>query len=101
MGAIEQHYGLAQAVVLALDAGVDLLLIAEDRLPDGGSAAAVAHEAIRTALADGRLAPRRVIDALSRVAALKRRAAALEMARIATPGPVLLTDPGAASRRRE
>jgi beta-N-acetylhexosaminidase len=77
MGAIEQHYGLADAVVLALEAGVDVLLIAEDRLPDGRSAAAVARAAIHAALADGRLGPGRVIDALARVAALKRRASSL------------------------
>ncbi|HYE90743.1 MAG TPA: glycoside hydrolase family 3 N-terminal domain-containing protein, partial [Terriglobales bacterium] len=46
MGAIEQHWGLAEAVVLALEAGVDVLLIAEDRLPDGRSAASVARTAI-------------------------------------------------------
>ena len=74
MGAIEQHYGVAEAAVLALEAGVDVLLIAEDRLPDGHSAAAVARTAIRAALAEGRLAPERVMDALAHVAALKRRA---------------------------
>jgi len=77
MGAIEQHYGLAEAVVLALDAGVDILLIAEDRLPDGRSAAAVARAAIHAALAEGRLSPDRVMQALARVAALKRRASVL------------------------
>jgi beta-N-acetylhexosaminidase len=77
MGAIEQHYGLGEAAVLAIDAGVDLLLIADDRLPDGRSAAAVARVAIRTALIDGRLTRARVIDALSHVAALKRRATVL------------------------
>jgi beta-N-acetylhexosaminidase len=74
MGAIEQHYGLAQAAVQALDAGVDILLIAEDRLPDGRSAAAVALTAIRAALIEGRLAPERVMEALSHAAMLKRRA---------------------------
>jgi beta-N-acetylhexosaminidase len=77
MGAIDQHYGLAEAAVLALEAGVDMLLIAEDRLPDGRSAAAVARAAIRAALAEGRLSPARVTEALVRVAALKRRAALL------------------------
>jgi beta-N-acetylhexosaminidase len=77
MGAIEQHWGLAEAVVLAIDAGVDVLLIAEDRLPDGRSAAAVARRAIYAALAEGRLGPGRVAEALVRGATLKRRAAAL------------------------
>jgi hypothetical protein len=58
-------------------AGVDVRLIVAARLPDGRSAAAVAHAAIRAALADGRLGPGRVIDALARVAALKRRASLL------------------------
>jgi len=79
MGAIEQHYGFAEAAVLALEAGVDVLLIADDRLPDGRSAAAVAHAAIRAALAEGRLEARRVTEALARVAALKRRATTLRL----------------------
>jgi beta-N-acetylhexosaminidase len=79
MGAIEQHYGVAEAAVLALEAGVDVLLIADDRLPDGRSAAAVAHAALRAALAEGRLEARRVTEALARVAALKRRATTLRL----------------------
>jgi beta-N-acetylhexosaminidase len=72
MGAIEQHYGMEDAVALALDAGVDVLLIAEDRLPDGRSAAAVALDAIRTALREGRLSVATVEAALARVERLKR-----------------------------
>ncbi len=72
MGAIEQHYGMDQAAVLALTAGVDMVLIAQDRLPDGGSATALALAAVRRALADGRLPLARVEHALARVRALKR-----------------------------
>src|ERR1051326_6802699 len=61
MGAIEQHFGLERAAVQALEAGVDVLLIAEDRLPDGRSAAAVARAAIRAALVEGRLGTERVM----------------------------------------
>jgi len=56
-----------------------VLLIAQDRLPDGRSAAVVTRTAIRAALAEGRLSPGRVMEALTRVAALKRRAAALAL----------------------
>ena len=77
MGAIEQNWGIGEAAILALEAGVDVLLIAQDRLPDGRSAAVVTRTAIRAALAEGRLSPGRVTEALTRVAALKRRAAAL------------------------
>ena len=74
MGAIEQHYGLDDAAILALQAGVDILLIADDRLPDRRSAAQVALDAIRRALERGRLAPEIVEQALTRVAALYARA---------------------------
>ena len=73
MGAIEQHYGLDEAVVRALDAGVDLLIIADDRLRDGRSGTAVALAAIRHALADGRLALDTVEAALRRIDTLRAR----------------------------
>jgi beta-N-acetylhexosaminidase len=73
MGAIDQHYGLGDAAVLALAAGVDLLLIADDRLPDQRSAAATALTAIRHALEQGRLAPDAIEAALTRVDALRSR----------------------------
>lgn len=75
MGAIEQHYGLDEAAVLALEAGVDVLLIADDRLPDGRSAARVALDAVRAALACGRLSPATVEAALARLDTLRARLA--------------------------
>ena len=76
MGAIEQHYGLDDAAGLALAAGVDVLLIGDDRLPDGRSAATAAVDALRRALERGRLSPEAVTAALTRVDALRARAAA-------------------------
>jgi beta-N-acetylhexosaminidase len=76
MGAIEKHYGLAEAAVLALQAGVDLLLIADDRLADDQSASVVALGAIRRALLEGRLDPDRVAEALRRIGVLADRAGA-------------------------
>ncbi|MBI4256095.1 MAG: glycoside hydrolase family 3, partial [Candidatus Rokubacteria bacterium] len=73
MGAIEQRYGLRRAAVRALAAGADILLIADDRLPDGRSGAEVALARIRKRLAAGRLDPERVREALGRVNALKAR----------------------------
>lgn len=73
MGAIERYYGLGDAAVRTLAAGVDVLLIAEDRLPDGRSASHVALAAVHEALADGRLEVARVESALARVAGLKAR----------------------------
>jgi beta-N-acetylhexosaminidase len=73
MGAIEQHYGLDEAAVLALEAGVDILVIADDRLPDRRSATQVALAALRHALQQGRLRPDTVEAALARVAAFRAR----------------------------
>jgi beta-N-acetylhexosaminidase len=77
MGAIEQHYGLDEAAVLALKAGVDVLVIADDRLPGQRSAAEVALAAIRHAMEDGRLAPPTIEAALARIEALRARRPAL------------------------
>src|SRR5438445_11226417 len=60
MGAIEQRWGLETAAVTALAAGAAILLIAHDRLPDGGSAARAALAQIQQRLVGGRLAPRPV-----------------------------------------
>jgi beta-N-acetylhexosaminidase len=74
MGAIEQRFGIDRAAVLTLQAGVDMVLIADDHLPDGRSAAEVALGAVRRAVGTGRLPFDRVTAALARVQALKRRA---------------------------
>ena len=73
MGAIEKHYGLDEAAVLTLNAGVDILVIADDRLPDRRSATQVALAALRHALQQGRLRPETVEAALARVAAFRAR----------------------------
>jgi len=86
MGAIEQHYGLEDAAILALEAGVDVLLIGDDRLPDGRSAGAVALAALRRALERGRLTPETVSRALARIAVLRERAASVR-ATAKTPPP--------------
>jgi beta-N-acetylhexosaminidase len=78
MGAIEKQWGLVDAVVMALRADLDMLLIGEDRLADGHSAAAKALGALRAALSDRRLDAKQVAAAIQRVRALRARAAALE-----------------------
>jgi beta-N-acetylhexosaminidase len=73
MEAIAQRYSLGAAAVLALQAGVDVLLVGNDRLPDGRSATRVVLEALQSALVEGQLDPDRVATALDRVRALKAR----------------------------
>jgi beta-N-acetylhexosaminidase len=73
MGAIDQHYGLGDAAILAVAAGVDVLLIADDRLPDGRSAATVVLAALHQALDAGRLELAQVEAAQIRVRRLASR----------------------------
>lgn len=75
MAALEDHWGLERSAVLAVGAGVDILLVADDRLPGGGSAAEVVLHALRRALRAGRLTPAQVEAALERRRALEPRLA--------------------------
>ncbi len=73
MGAIAQHYGLEAAAVLALHAGVDVLLISQNmgRVDDRAAERVVA--AITRAIAAGRLSESAIIRAVARVDALRAR----------------------------
>ncbi len=73
MGAIIQHYGLEEAAVMALGAGVDVLLISHNTgRAEPGAAQRVAI-AIGRALNEGRLSRARVAEALDHVEALRAR----------------------------
>ena len=73
MGAIAQHYGLEDAAVLALGAGVDVLLIAQntDKVDDRAAERVIA--AITRAIAAGALTESRIREAVTRVDALRAR----------------------------
>ena len=73
MGAIAQHYGLEDAAVLALGAGVDVLLISQNtgRVDDRAAERVVA--AITRAIAEGRLSESAVTTAVHRVDLLRAR----------------------------
>ncbi len=73
MGAVIQHYGIEEAAVLALEAGVDVLLIARNSVKREDYAAQRVLLAIRRALAEGKLSHSRVADALDHVRALRAR----------------------------
>jgi beta-N-acetylhexosaminidase len=73
MGAIAQHYGLEEAAVLALGAGVDVLLISQNALGAGPGAAERVVAAVERALAEGRLSRRALAAATARVDALRTR----------------------------
>jgi beta-N-acetylhexosaminidase len=73
MGAIAQHYGLEDAAVLALGAGVDVLLISQNtgRVDDRAAERVVA--AITRAIAEGKLSEPAVTAAVHRVDLLRAR----------------------------
>ncbi|MFQ5520600.1 MAG: glycoside hydrolase family 3 N-terminal domain-containing protein [Candidatus Methylomirabilia bacterium] len=77
MGAIVNHFGLEEAAILALTAGVDVLLISQD-LRDGESTAVRVLKALTAALASGRLSRDRIEGALNRIEQLRSRALAPE-----------------------
>jgi beta-N-acetylhexosaminidase len=73
MGAIIRHYGLEEAAVKALDAGVDVLLISQNAMKGERRPAARVVAAVDRAIADGWLPRSRVAEALDHVAALRSR----------------------------
>jgi len=73
MGAIAQHYGLEDAAVLALGAGVDVLLVSQNTGKIDDRAAERVIAAITRAIAQGRLSESAVTDAVKRVDALRAR----------------------------
>ena len=73
MGAIAQHYGLEDAAVLALGAGVDVLLIAQNTGKQDDRAAERVIAAITRAIAAGTLRESRVREAVARVDALRAK----------------------------
>jgi beta-N-acetylhexosaminidase len=73
MGAIAQHYGLEDAAVLALGAGVDVLLIGQNTIRQDDRAAERVIAAITRALTAGTLSESRVREAVARVDALRAK----------------------------
>jgi len=75
MGAVTQHYSLEASALLALRAGVDVLLISQNSVKSEPRAAARVVSAIEQAIADWRLSRKAVRAALERVSALRARIA--------------------------
>lgn len=71
MGAIVQHYGLEEAVVRALQAGVDIVLISQNSVRQHSRAVERVLAEIRRALNDGRLSQKALRASLERIALLR------------------------------
>ena len=74
MGAIADNYGFAQAIELAVNAGVDMICVASnpiyDQAPENQP-----FEIIRRAVLAGRISAKRIDEAYARISLLKLKAA--------------------------
>jgi beta-N-acetylhexosaminidase len=99
MRAVSGPFGIAEAAVLAVAAGTDLLCFGRDQ---GQDTYLAVRDALAAAAATGRIPPGRLEDAAARVADLRAWTAtsAREGARPAAPRPADGTDVGLAAARR-
>ena len=74
MGAITNNDGFAQAIELAVNAGVDIICVASNPIYDQ-ALENQPFEIIRRAVLEGRIDPRRVDQAYSRILNLKGKMA--------------------------
>ena len=79
MGAVRDHYALDDRVVRALNAGVDLLVFSNVKSRDTDLGVKL-HGIIAAAVRDGRIPRARIESAYERIAALKRRLMAHDLA---------------------
>ncbi|MCI0548093.1 MAG: glycoside hydrolase family 3 [Candidatus Rokubacteria bacterium] len=87
MGAVANHYGIEAAAVLALRAGVDVLLVSHNSARKEPRAAERVLDEVRKALQDGRLSREALAASLGRVEAFRARATA------PAPGPAASAQP--------
>ena len=73
MGAISQNYGFEYAIELALNAGVDMLALANNSDPFDENIATRAHTAIKRMVNEGKVPRARIEQAYRRVSKLKAR----------------------------
>jgi beta-N-acetylhexosaminidase len=79
MGAVRERYSIEDRVIRALDAGVDLLVFSNVKLRDTDLGAKV-HAIIAQAVRDGRIPRAKIEAAYQRIAALKHRLMAHDLA---------------------
>ncbi|EJN13176.1 beta-glucosidase-like glycosyl hydrolase [Bradyrhizobium sp. YR681] len=74
MGAIRKRYGVEQAAVMAIEAGNDIVIVANTKVPDPFIADRVA-DAVFRAVAEGRISRTAIEESYSRILAAKRKLA--------------------------
>lgn len=86
MGAVADTWGTAEAAVLALEAGADILLVGADA-GRPASERLLAMDAVIQAVRSGRVPAKRLDAAVARVLRLKERYGLLAASRLAEPAP--------------
>lgn len=78
MGAITQHYGFEDAVVLAINAGVDVLVFSNNITLDDITSAGGLHSLIKEAVLDGKIERSQIKSSYNRIMSLKSSLGLLE-----------------------
>ncbi len=73
MGAITEHYGLADALVRSINAGVDILILSNNIATYDPLIADKAHQAILKAIESGTLSKERIGESAKRIENLKKQ----------------------------
>jgi beta-N-acetylhexosaminidase len=72
MGAITEHYGFEEALILAVNAGVDILALSNNIETYDGAIGSKTAEIVFQAVKDGRIERARIHESYERIMALKR-----------------------------
>ncbi|GAB4233440.1 MAG: glycoside hydrolase family 3 protein [Ekhidna sp.] len=74
MGAINNEYGLREAIRMSIDAGVDILMFANNVSDENRVSASTIHSIIRDLVFDKIISPERIASSYKRIMALKAEA---------------------------
>jgi beta-N-acetylhexosaminidase len=78
MGAISKHYGFKEAVIMAIQAGVDVLMFSNNIYEDEQTSAYDLYQVIRSAVTSGQISRDRIEQSYQRIMALKGNLGLLE-----------------------
>ncbi len=73
MGAISRHFGFEEALVQAVEAGCDILALANNSQFYDERAVLKAHRALKAAVQENRIPPSRIADSYTRIMRLKQK----------------------------
>ena len=72
MGAISKHYGFEEAIILAINAGVDVLMFSNNIFDDEQTSGTELYQVIRRAVDSGKISQEKIEASYERIMALKK-----------------------------